>query len=404
MVVCPPFDPMERYIGSVVAWIDCRTLGLGEDAFRALGPGSPFGMALTGLLTIYVALIGYRLLLGGALTVREGMFAALKIGLVLTLSTQWPAWRVLVYDVATRAPESAAAGFLRASGLNGGGSDMIAARIDGVSAALAQMVNVSAEAKAQAKAVSAAGQAPPPALTTLSEAAATSANAAIGTLVVSALAGLAGVRIVMGFLLSTGPPLVACLLFEASRGLFMGWLRALIGTSFAAVAVPAALALQLGIIEPQVRALQAMLASAQPIGALPQQIYGTAIVFALCQLAVLATAACIGLGLVWPRRQSTGWLQGLLQQAAPAGGYSPLETEPGLSRARQIAAAAAASGLREERLGDAAVAPRRFVMPHAASPTAPNYEPQVAAMPLGQGGRLRRQRQSPGARRRDELK
>ena len=116
IAACAPFDPLGRYVGSVLAWVDCRTMGLGEEAFRALGPGSPFGAALTGLLTIYVALIGYRLLLGGELTVREGMFAALKIGLVLALSTQWPAWRVLVYDVATKTPEAAAAGLLRATG------------------------------------------------------------------------------------------------------------------------------------------------------------------------------------------------------------------------------------------------------------------------------------------------
>ncbi len=402
MVVCPPFDPLERYVGSLVAWVDCRTLGLGEDAFRALGPGSPFGMALTGLLTIYVALIGYRLLLGGAMTVREGMFAALKIGLVLALATQWPAWRVLVYDVATKTPEAAAAGFLRSSGLSNGGSEMIAARVDGVSAALAQMVSASAEAKA--KVTPAGGQSPAPAPSPgiLPEAAATSVNAAIGTLVASALAGLAGVRIVMGFLLAIGPLLLACLLFEASRGLFMGWLRALAGTFFAALAVPAALALQLGIIEPQVRALQTLLAAAQPVGALPQQIHGTAIVFALCLLAVLAAAACIGLGLAWPLRQPAGWLQGLLGPTLPAAEYLPGRVEPGQSRSRQIAAAATALSLRQERLDDGLLAPRRLVQPHPATPER-NFEPQFAAMPLGQTGRRTLQRQSLGARRRDDL-
>ncbi len=404
MVVCPPFDPLERYVGSLVAWVDCRTLGLGEDAFRALGPGSPFGMALTGLLTIYVALIGYRLLLGGAMTVREGMFAALKIGLVLALATQWPAWRVLVYDVATKTPEAAAAGFLRSSGLSNGGSEMIAARVDGVSAALAQMVSASAEAKAK---VAPAGSqspapAPPPAPGTLPDAAATSVNAAIGTLVASALAGLAGVRIVMGFLLAIGPLLLACLLFEASRGLFMGWLRAVAGTFFAALAVPAALALQLGIIEPQVRALQALLAAAQPVGALPQQIHGTATVFALCLLAVLAAAASIGLGLAWPLRQPAGWLQGLLQPALPAAEYLPGRVEPGQSRSRQIAAAATALSLRQERQDDGLLAPRRRVQPHPAAQDR-NFEPQFAVMPLGQTGRRTLQRQSLGARRRDDL-
>lgn len=399
MVVCPPFDPLERYVGSVVAWVDCRTLGLGEDAFRALGPGSPFGMALTGLLTIYVALIGYRLLLGGALTVREGMFAALKIGLVLALATQWPAWRVLVYDVATRTPEAAAAGFLRSSGLNSGGSDLIAARVDGVNGALAQVVSTSTSTSAKPQLP---GTPPPePTLAALSEAARASANSAIGTLVVTALAGLAGVRIVMGFLLAIGPLLIACLLFEASRGLFMGWLRALAGTFFAAMAIPAVQALQLGIIEPQVRALQGLLAAAQPVGALPQQIYGTTLAFAFCTLGVLGAAVCIGLGLIWPRGQA-GWTQGPLQEAGSWVGSARSSAEPGLSRSRQIAAAAASLSQREQRPDNNAIAPRRLAIPHPGA-TKSEYEPQFAAMPLGQTGRRTLQRQSLGARRRDDL-
>ena len=402
MAVCPSFDPLGRYVGSLVAWVDCRTLSLGEEAFRALGPGAPFGMALTGLLTIYVAFIGYRLMLGGTLTVREGMFAALKIGLVLALATQWPAWRVLVYDVATTTPEAAASSFLRSSGLNGGGSDMIASRVDGVNAALGQMISDSTEARA--KGTPAPGQVAPPPLTFLPEAAAASANAAIGTLVVSALAGLVGVRIVMGFLLSIGPLLIACLLFEASRGLFMGWLRALSGTFFAALAVPAALALQLGIIEPQVRALQALLAAGQPVGALPQQIYGTAMVFAFCLLAVLAAAACIGLGLVWPRQQYGRWLQDLAQQASPINGaYQSSVIEPTPSRTRQIAAAAASLSLRERRYDkDVMAPPRRLIMPNPGQ-VDPEHGNQIPATPLGQSGRRTLKRQSLGARRRDNL-
>ena len=398
IAACAPFDPLGRYVGSVLAWVDCRTMGLGEEAFRALGPGSPFGTALTGLLTIYVALIGYRLLLGGELTVRDGMSAALKIGVVLALATQWPAWRVLVYDVATKTPEAAAAGFLSGSGLNSGGSEMLAARVDGINAALGQLASDSVSVLA-----SPAGADPArPVQTVLSEAAAGSANAAMGALVVSALAGLVGVRIVMGFLLAIGPLLIACLLFEGSRGLFMGWLRALVGTLFAAIAVPAALALQLAIIEPQVLALQGLLKAAQPVGALPQQIYGTTLVFSLAVLALLAAGACIGLGLGWPRGRLADLLPAAARETASPTQYRRGWDEPALSRSRQIAAAAASIGLREERLGTITEPPRRLALPHPAS-MAPEQESQFAALPLGQTGRRRMLRHSAGARRRDEL-
>ncbi len=401
MPACAPFDPLGPYVSNVLAWVDCRTLGLGEDAFRALGPGTGFGLALTGLLTIYVALIGYRLLLGGELTVREGMFAALKIGLVLALSTQWPAWRVLVYDVATKTPEAATAGLLRASGLGAGGSDTLAARVDGVNAALAAMIsNTPAPAPAPAAMVQA--QPSSPAAPILNEAALSSASTATGTLVVSALAGFVGVRMVMGFLLAIGPLLVACLLFAGTRGLFVGWLRAMVGTLFAALAVPAALALQLAILEPQVIALQTLLKAAQPVGALPQQIAATTLVFGIAVLALLAAGACIGLGLVWPRGRLSGLLQDKAAGAAPWA-TQPRPNELSIPRARQIAMAVASNGLREERPATFAPPPRRSVMPHPADGGSAQQQ-QFANVPLGQAGRRRTFRQSTTAQRRDDLR
>lgn len=397
MAACARFDPLGPYVSNVLAWIDCRTLGLGEEAFRALGPGTAFGMALTGLLTIYVALMGYRLLLGGELTVREGLFAGLKIGLVLALSTQWPAWRVLVYDVATKTPEAAAAGLLRATGLGTGGSDTLATRVDGVNAALASLVDNTAAPVAATPA-----QPSRPAAPILPEAALSSAGTATGTLVVSALAGLAGVRIVMGFLLAIGPLLVTCLLFDWTRGLFVGWLRAMIGTLFAALAVPAALALQLAILEPQVIALQALQKAAQPVGALPQQIAATTLVFGIAVLALLAAGACIGLGLVGPRRRLADWVRNNGAGAAPWT-IEPRQSEPSIPRARQIALAAASNGPREEWLAPVAMPPRRMAMPHPAS-SASAAEMQFANVPLGQTGRRKSLRQSAIAQRRDDLR
>ena len=59
---------------------------------------------LTGLLTLFVALFGYRLLFGHTPGVRDGVLALVKIGIVLALATSWPAYRTLVYDVALRGP------------------------------------------------------------------------------------------------------------------------------------------------------------------------------------------------------------------------------------------------------------------------------------------------------------
>ena len=137
---CAAFDPLAPYVGAVIAYADCRALSLGEGVYRAMGAGTPLGTALTGLLTIFVALIGYRMLLGSALSLREGVLLSLRLGVVLTLATQWPAYKTLVFDVVTGAPGELAAG---ASGGTSGdlSTTAMAARIDGVSAAIADLVS-----------------------------------------------------------------------------------------------------------------------------------------------------------------------------------------------------------------------------------------------------------------------
>ena len=109
MDTCPAFDPAAPYLTAMVANGDCRALALGEAGWRALGPGSGFGLALSGLVAIFVALIGWRMLLGERLGMRDAVLAAVRVGVVLALATSWAAWRPLVYDVVTRGPEELAA-------------------------------------------------------------------------------------------------------------------------------------------------------------------------------------------------------------------------------------------------------------------------------------------------------
>lgn len=412
MASCAPFEPLGAYVSNVLAWTDCQALGLGEEGYRALGPGSAFGLALTGLLTIYVALIGYRLLLGGGVTVREGLTAALKIGFVLALATQWPAYRVLVYDVATRTPEAAAAGFLNSAGLNSGGSGALAARLDGVNGALAQMVDNAGAARAAQPApanVQPQAAAPPrPAQAVLSEAATGTVTSAIGAMVASALAGLLSVRVVIGLLLALGPVFIACLLFETTRGLFTGWLRVLGGAMLGAIAVPAVLAAQLAIVEPQVLALRDLLDANQAAGALPQQILGTAAVFALLVLAALVAMARVALAFALPGGRVLDLGKFMVPErplALPAPAWASAGAGGGdeRSRAQRVADAASALGWREERLGALAGPPQRLALPHPAGGANDRADLSPAPLPLGQSGRRTLQRQSAGARRRDEM-
>jgi type IV secretion system protein VirB6 len=411
MAGCPPFDPNGPYISSVLAYVDCQGLSLGEAGYRALGAGSAFGMALTGLLTIFVALIGYRLLLGGEFSIRETATTALKLGIVLALATQWSAYRIVIFDVAARQPEQAATGFLAPEGLEGRGSAGLAARFDGVNAALGELLEQSAAVNKGQPSAPPSSAAPSGALATgaLPASAEKSIDTTIGMLAVTALAGLLAVRMSMALLLALGPMFIATMLFDATRGFFVGWLRAVAATALAAIAVPIMLAIQLSVLEPQVMALRALLEARQPVSAMPQQIMASAAVFAVVLLALLAVLvrAAAAFRLPEPFRRNLGeFVHGRPPLALPppewyAQGMASMRDER--SRAQLVAEAAQSIEARAERMGLAVLPPLRLALPHGELPATITPRPVEALVPLGQQGRRSRRRQSPGANRRDEL-
>src|SRR5579863_9579422 len=140
MANCAAFNPTGAYVSQVVSFVDCHSLALGVEGYQALGPGTAFGMALSGLLTIYVAVIGYRLLLGGQITIREGVFSAIRLGFVLALATQWAAYQPLVYDVVVGGPADLASRVLAPGGIGGGTSSRLIDRVQGVHAALGDLI------------------------------------------------------------------------------------------------------------------------------------------------------------------------------------------------------------------------------------------------------------------------
>lgn len=406
MPACPAFDPLGPYVSSVVSYVECQGLTIGEAGYRALGPGSAFGMALTGLLTIYVALIGYRLLLGSEVTVRDSVLTAVKLGLVLALATQWSAYRVLVFDVMTQVPEAAASGLTGPAGIDGSGRTGIAARVDMANAAVADAV----AAKTMGLATTAPAPGTPNASISTNPSSAQGLESlqwSTGVLSVTALAGLLSVRIIMALLLALGPGFIAAALFDATRGLFVGWLRVLAGTFLSALAVPVVLDLELAVFEPQVLAIRDLQAGTQGFGALPGQLFGTAAFFALVLVAVLAAMVRAGLAIGLSERP----LQDILRLPSQPGAAllptpSPAiagRTATGMtSRAQHVASAAQVQDWREARLAQQVQSAQRATFPrdNADTMTAGRGSP---SLPLGQEGRRFAPRRSSAAARRDDL-
>lgn len=411
---CPAFDPTAPYTGAVIAYANCHALSLGETAFRAFGAGTPFGIALTGLLTIFVALVGYRMLLGAVPSLRESVLLALRLGVVLTLATQWPAYKTLVFDVVTGAP-----GELVAGGAGGEAADLspasLAARIDRVNDALAALLAPPAApqpAAAQAQpgqVVTSAPVAQPPQPGTLPVTAQFPVETAAVALTVSALGGLLSVTATMGLMLALGPLFILSLLFAWTRGLFLAWLRVLLGAMLAAVAVPLVLSLELGIVERQVVLLVDLVRGNQPPGFLPLAIAATTLASAVVLVAVFAAVirAASGLRLPIALRESVAPLFppfGAVRAAASGGtreGNALQRREEERGRVAQLADAVRLQARRDADALPEQVRITRLAGAAASQDNSAGTGGLTGGPPLGQTGRRIRQRRSLGAQRRD---
>lgn len=413
---CPAFDPNAPYVGAVIAYANCHALSLGETAFRAFGAGTPFGIALTGLLTIFVALVGYRMLLGSVPSLREGVLLALRLGIVLTLATQWPAYKALVFDVVTGAPGEFVAG-----GAGGEAADLspasLAARIDRVNDALASLLAPPAAPQpAQAPVPAQPGLVAAPAPTapvqqpgTLPIAAQFPVETAAVALTVSALGGLLSVTATMGLMLALGPLFILSLLFAWTRGLFLAWVRVLLGAMLGAVAVPLVLSLDLGIVERQVAVLVDLVGSNQPTGFLPLSIAATTLASAVVLLAVFAAVIRAASGLRLPeavRESIAPLLQPVVPQRSAMNGNAREGSMVQRREDERGRVAQLADAVRLQARRDADALPEQVRITRLAGAVASQNETAATGgltggAPLGQTGRRIRQRRTIGAQRRD---
>lgn len=303
-MACPAFSP-ENYATATVAFIDCRVEQLSRDGYLALAAsGSPAMIALGGLIAILIGLIGYRLVLGDPINIRDSILIVLRIGIVLALATQWPAYQVLVYNVVVRGPSELGETLVSAVGAS---AEINTARLQAAYDTIGALANpVSApslpleptpQVGPDQLAPPIAPSLPPAQLTIEEQRQISRAGLALLT---SSLAGILSVRLVAALLLALGPLFVAALLFRGLSGLFEGWVRGLVGTFLGSLAVTVVLSTELAVLEPQLIALvEAMAARRVPVGAVGE-IYATSLLFGLVMLAALIAVARVGAGFRLP--------------------------------------------------------------------------------------------------------
>jgi type IV secretion system protein VirB6 len=306
-MICRPLTYGDGFVRGVLDFVDCQAQNIGTEGYRALAaPGSPVSIALTGMLTLFIAIYGYRMLMGHVPSARDGVLAMVKIGIVLALATSWPAYRVLAYDVALHGPAQMARDVgqpARLPGTDGG----LTGRLQGVDAGLLELARAGVGNKPNGQTITRErvvnGQrqlVTEDARGPVDEFEPLALGYARITYLVATLSALAAVRLTAGLLLALGPLFIAFLLFEGTRGLFEGWVRALAGAALGAVAVTILLGAQLALIEPWLMYLIAMRQADLSITGAPVELFAVMLVFGIALIGALYAAARVATGFRLP--------------------------------------------------------------------------------------------------------
>jgi type IV secretion system protein VirB6 len=317
-------------IRGVLATVDCQTRAYAQGGYLALTQGSPvFQTALTALLTIYVALVGYRMLFAqGNTRLSDVPGIALGIGAILALVTSWSTFQALVFDTAERAPVEIAA-IASAPWQDSARSSLASDPVTGLETTYHEL-SMTAATYGKVAGVDAKPYASPQA------AAAEAVSLASGVLFFSSVGVISAATLAIGILTAVGPVFIALALLPATRGIFVGWVRALLAAALTPLVGWLLLVLMLAVIEPWLAALADQRA-AQALQ--PQTAISTAalvFVFGAAQAALVMGACVMALGFHLPHSTRTR-----AGAAAEAGRAAPAAVVAGAavlpSRAERLA-------------------------------------------------------------------
>ena len=226
-MACPALDIEGGGLSQALRAVDCRTGEGTQLAFgRLFGDHGALLPALTGLLTLYVALFAIGMLTGRTrLGVASLTPRMLTLGMVLTFATSWLAYQHVVWTLAVGAPDQLAT---MIAGTHGSATDAFADKLDMIFSAIADSTKQTPTTAVSAVGATANG-ASPTGISILS---------AQGMLWISGLMLLVGTvgvlvtaKVALAALLALGPVFIVLVLFPGTRGLFEGWLKAVVSSA-----------------------------------------------------------------------------------------------------------------------------------------------------------------------------
>lgn len=314
----------DQFLLRTLSHIDCQAQLIGSYGYQALGqPGSPASALVLGLLTLFIAFIGIRLIFGAPLASRDIVFDVMKIGLVLTLAFSWPAFRTVVYDVTLKGPAEIASVIQSSAGQASGTG--FAERLQQTDNAIAELTEVGAGRNSGAliDADAAGGSFRSAALQD------DNAYGSARLLFLSSVIGtLALLRIAAGLLLALAPVVAGLYFFTQSRGIFAGWLRGLVFTFAGSIGATIVLSVELAILQPWLADALRVRELGYATPSAPTELFAITLAFALSLLLMLWLLAKVSFNPGWATFPEFPRLEDLQRQ--PVAVFTPPEAAPRL--------------------------------------------------------------------------
>lgn len=294
-MACSAIITGDAFLSRVLEHIDCQAQVIGSYGYQALGePGSLAAVLMTGLLTLFIALFGLRVMFGPAPGARDVVHKVLTIGIVLTLAFSWPAFRTLIYDVTLKGPAEIASVIQSSS--QGQAPASMTERLQQVDNAIVRLTE-SGTGRNTGQLIDSTAPGGTFQGTALQD------ESTLGWARLSFLAGTIGslalLRIAAGLLLALAPIAAGLLLFTQSRGLFAGWLKGLVLTLIGSVGATIALMVELAILEPWLADALRVRELGYATPSAPTELLATTLAFALVQLALVWLLARVAFNRGW---------------------------------------------------------------------------------------------------------
>lgn len=290
-MACTSIQTGASFLSATLSHVDCQAQTIGSYGFGALAsPGSPVFLALSGLLTIFIALFGIRLMLGDGLGPRDLVTDVFKLGIVLTLATSWPAWRIIGYDTVINGPAEIAGAIGEPAGLGDGSTGDLQVRLQRLDDAI---VTITIYGSGRLTGGTPAGNA----LGDSFQGIALADQFALGMGRASFLAGVIGphaiVRMGAGVLLALAPLMAGLLLFSPFSGVFVGWARGLGFCLIAGTGLSLVQAAELAMAEPWAADVISQRASSTLTPSAPTELLVLAMAFSILSVGMLWLSARI---------------------------------------------------------------------------------------------------------------